>query len=190
VGIFSSFNALLHRLGEIEKMKKKVALPLLLIVLVAVTASHVGFKQADHSHLMVVDGIEIDVFGKLQNQWLAHTQNCESVSQVEPGDVNFLTTQKAIQAYSPPQSESAKIASIWTLGEWTLAEVEFDALLPAVVTLRTLNNETLIVPRGIWSGYTKPWMAAPLIRTYLKAQVPDMPVELLNCFAPRSKSFT
>lgn len=170
-------------------MKKKVALPLLLIVLVAVTASHIDIKQADHSHLVVVDGIEVDVFGKLQNQWLAHTQNCNSVSQVEPGEVTFLATQKAIQAYSPPQSESAKIASIWTVGEWTLAEVEFDALLPAVVTLRTLNNETHIVPRGIWSGYTKPWMAAPLIRTYLKTQVPDMPVELLNCFVPRSKSF-
>jgi hypothetical protein len=111
------------------------------------------------------------------------------VSQVESGEVTFLATQKAIQAYSPPQSESAKIASIWTVGEWTLAEVEFDALLPAVVTLRTLNSETHIVPRGIWSGYTKPWMAAPLIRTYLKTQVPDMPTDLLNCFAPRSKSF-
>ena len=170
-------------------MKKKVALPLLLIVLAAVTASHIGFKQADHSYLMVVDGIEIDAIGKMQNQWLAMTQNCKNVSKVQQGERRFRTAQTLIQAYSPPQSESAKIASLWNLGDWTLAEVEFDALLPAVVTLRTLNNETHIMPRGIWSGYTKPWMAGPLIRTYLSAQTPEMPAELLNCFAPRSKSF-
>ena len=79
---------------------------------------------------------------------------------------------------------------MWTLGEWTLAEVEFEALLPAVVTLQKISNEQKIVPRGIWSGYTKPLMAAPLIRTYLKTQVPEVPVKLLNCLIPRSKSFS
>lgn len=172
-----------------NKMKKKVALPLLLMVLAAVTASHISFKKADHSYLMEVDGIEIDAFGKMQNKWLSMTQNCTNVAQVQQGEKSFLTTQQLIQAYSPPQSESAKISSMWVMGDWTLAEVEFEALLPAVVTLRTLNNEKQIEPRGIWSGYTKPWMAAPLIRTYLKTQVPDIPVDLLNCFAPRSKSF-
>jgi hypothetical protein len=112
------------------------------------------------------------------------------VSQPQAGQANFLAVQNAIESYSPPQSQSAQIASIWTLGEWTLAEVEFDALLPAVVTLQINNHEHKIVPRGIWSGHTKPWMAAPLIRTYLKAQVPEVPSKLLNCFDPRSKSFS
>lgn len=170
-------------------MKKKVALPLLLIVFSAVTASHISFKAADHSYLMVVDGIEIDVIGKMQNQLLLHAQDCQNVNQLRNEEATFLAAQNAIQAYSPPQSNSAKIASMWSMGEWTLAEVEFDALLPAVVTLQTRNKDILTVPRGIWSGYTKPWMAAPLIRTYLKTQVPEMPIQLLNCFAPRSKSF-
>jgi hypothetical protein len=171
-------------------MKKKVALPLLGIVLIGVIASHISFKSADHSHLMVVDGIEIDVLGKIQNQWLSYTQNCEDVSQPQAGQANFQAVQNAIQSYSPPQSQTAKIASIWTLGEWTLAEVEFEALLPAVVTLQKSSGEQKIVPRGIWSGHTKPWMAAPLIRTYLKTQVPELPVQLLNCFILRSKSFS
>jgi hypothetical protein len=171
-------------------VKKKVALPLLAIVVLGVIASHISFKSADHSHLMVVDGIEIDVLGKMQNQWLAYTQNCDGVSQPQAGQANFQAIQNAIQSYSPPQSQSAKIASMWSLGDWTLAEVEFEALLPAVVTLQTNNKETKIVPRGIWSGHTKPWMAAPLIRTYLKTQVPEVPVQLLNCFIPRSKSFS
>ena len=171
-------------------MKKKVALPLLAIVLLGVIASHISFKSADHSHLMVVDGIEIDVLGKIQNQWLSYTQNCKDVSQPQAGQANFQAIQNAIQSYSPPQSQSAKIASMWSLGDWTLAEVEFEALLPAVVTLQTNNKETKIVPRGIWSGHTKPWMAAPLIRTYLTTQVPEVPAKLLNCFIPRSKSFS
>jgi hypothetical protein len=171
-------------------MKKKVALPLLAIVLIGVIASHISFKSADHSHLMVVDGIEIDVLGKVQNQWLSHTQNCEGVSQPQAGQENFQAIQKAIQSYSPPQSQSAQIAGMWTLGDWTLAEVEFEALLPAIVTLQKSSNEQQIVPRGIWSGYTKPWMAAPLIRTYLKTQVPEVPEKLLNCLIPRSKSFS
>jgi hypothetical protein len=170
-------------------MKKKVALPLLAIVLIGVIASHISFKPADHSYLMVLDGIEIDVLGKIQNQWLSHTQNCEGVSQPQAGQANFLAIQNAIQSYSPPQSQSARIASIWTLDEWTLAEVEFEALLPAVVILQTDNNEPKIVPRGIWSGLTKPWMSAPLIRIYLKTQVSEVPIKLLNCFVPRSKSF-
>jgi len=170
-------------------MKKKVALPLLAVVLVGVIASHISFKPADHSYLMVVDGIEIDVLGTIQNKWLSHIQSCEGVSQLQAGQANFLAVQNAIEAYSPPQSHSAQIASIWALDEWTLAEVEFEALLPAVVTLQINNNEHKIVPHGIWSGHTKPWMAAPLIRTYLKAQVPEVPSKLLNCFVPRSKSF-
>ena len=166
-------------------MKKKVALPLLLIVLVGVIASHISFKAADHSYLMVVDGREIDILGKIQNQWLSHTQNCKGVTEPKESEAPF----QAIQAYSPPQSQSAEIAGIWTLGTWSLAEVEFETLLPAVVTLQTNDSGPQIVPRGIWSGYTKPWMAAPLIRTYLTTQVPEIPSQLINCFDPRSKSF-
>ena len=170
-------------------MKKKVALPLLVIVLTGVIASHLSIKAVDHSYLMVVSGIEVDVLGKIQNQWLSHTQNCKSVTQPDAGQAVFQSVHKAIQAYSPPQSESAQIAGIWTLGSWALAEVEFESLLPAVVTLQMTDSTYQIVPRGIWSGHTKPWMAAPLIRTYLQKQVPDIPSQLIHCFSPRSKSF-
>jgi hypothetical protein len=101
----------------------------------------------------------------------------------------FQSIHKAIQAYSPPHSESAQIAGVWTLDAWALAEVEFESLLPAVVTLQMTDGAYHIVPRGIWSGHTKPWMAAPLIRTYFQKQVADIPSPLVNCFSPRSKSF-
>ena len=170
-------------------MKKKVALPLLVIVLTGVIASHLSIKAVDHSYLMIVSGIEVDVLGKIQNQWLSHTQNCKPVTQPNAGQAVFQSVHKAIQAYSPPQSQSAQIAGIWTLGKWSVAEVEFETLLPAVVTLQMKDSEQQIVPRGIWSGHTKPWLAAPLIRTYLKTQVHEIPSQLIHCFDPRSKSF-
>ena len=171
------------------KMKKKVALPLLVIVLTGVIASHLSFKAVDHSYLMVVSGIEVDVLGKIQNQWQSHTQNCKPVMQPNAEQAVFQSIHKAIQAYSPPHSESAQIAGVWTLDAWALAEVEFESLLPAVVTLQMTDGAYHIVPRGIWSGHTKPWMAAPLIRTYLQKQVADIPSPLITCFSPRSKSF-
>ncbi len=170
-------------------MKKKVALPLLVIVCAGVIASHISFKAADHSYLMVIDGKDIDVLGKIKNQWLVHTQNCKGVSQPSDGQEKFQAVRQAIQSYSPPQSQSAQIAGVWTLDKWTLAEVEFDALLPAVVTLQTTDSGEQILPRGIWSGLTKPWVAAPLIRSYLTIQVPEIPSQLVNCFDTRSKSF-
>ena len=111
-------------------MKKKVSLPLLVIVLTGVIASHLNIKAVDHSYLMVVDGIEIDVLGKIQNQWLAHTQNCKGVTESNESEANFQAIHKAIQAYSPPQSQSAQIAGIWTLGKWSVAEVEFELFCP------------------------------------------------------------
>jgi hypothetical protein len=70
-----------------------------------------------------------------------------------------------------------------------LIEVEFDTLLPAVVTLKETQGEWSVVPNAIWSGHTHPWVAAPWIRNYLSKQAPDMPANLLECFTPQSKSF-
>jgi hypothetical protein len=170
-------------------MKKRVALPLLLLVLVGVIASHLGIKSADNSHLLVVDGREIDVLGKIQNQWVAATTSCQSVAQLHVSDPPYAEVAKLIQSYSPPSSQSAQIASLWTMGAWTLAEVEFKDLVPSVVALQTLNGKPQILPRAIWSGYTRPWVAAPFIRHYLATRAPEIPITLLNCFKPNSRSF-
>jgi hypothetical protein len=62
--------------------------------------------------------------------------------------------------------------------------------VPSVVVLQTLNGKPQILPRAIWSGYTRPWVAAPFIRHYLATQAPEIPLTLLNCFKPQSRSFT
>jgi hypothetical protein len=73
--------------------------------------------------------------------------------------------------------------------KWVVAEAEFAELLPAVVLIDFSGVEPNIVSNAIWSGYTKPWKAAPFIRNYLLRQEPDLPPSLAACFEPQSPSF-
>ena len=115
--------------------------------------------------------------------------NCAAVSQLQPTDAKYQRAKLLIKNYSPPNSESAQIASAWTAGEWTLIEVEFTDLLPAVVLIQTKENHSFIVQDAVWSGYTKPWKSAPFIRQYISKNRSDMPTALTDCFEPQSLSF-
>ena len=84
---------------------------------------------------------------------------------------------------------SAMIAGAWTVDAWTLVEVEFTDLLPAVVLIQTKEGKSFIVPTTVWSGYTKPWKSAPYIRKYIFNNAPGMPPALTNSFEPQSESF-
>jgi hypothetical protein len=138
---------------------------------------------------MVLDGREIDVFGITGDQWTQMTRNCSGVVRLQPSDENYRITDGLIKAYSPPHSESVSLAGIWGMDQWVLAEAEFVDLLPAVVLLDFSGDEPRIVSNAVWSGYTKPWKAAPFIRDYLVRQVPNLPPTLAACFNPQSLSF-
>ena len=170
-------------------MKPSVSIPLLILVICAVTLTHISAVETQEGTLILLDGRKVDGFGYIKNQWTSKTRNCENISKLQPEDASYREAEKLIRTYSPPGSQSAKIASAWATGPWVLIEVEFDVLLPAVVTLRKVDGKLTIVPQGIWSGYTQPWLAGPFIRNYLSKQTPEMPTSLLDCFDPQSKSF-
>jgi hypothetical protein len=170
-------------------MSPRVSLPLLALVIFGVALTHIHVVQTDNGALLSIDGREVDIWGKVKNHWVAQTRSCKYVTVINADSTAYRQAQSLIQAYSPPSSQSAKIASAWSSGPWLLVEVESDVLLPAVVTLKQSNGEFDIVPNAIWSGYTQPWVAAPFIRDYLSRQAPDMPADLLACFTPQSKSF-
>jgi len=171
-------------------MKKKVAWTVLGLVLVGVVASHVSWEKKDNGYLLVLDGREVDLLGQLRNGVNRALRNCERVNFLTAQDPRYGEVKATIQAYSPPQSNSAKLASVWAAGDWRLAEVEFAQLLPAVVLMRTVNGTPVIVPHAVWSGYTQPWKAAPHIRRYLAMQGGDsVPTDLYDCFEPQSVSF-
>ena len=170
-------------------MKRHVALTLLIVTTLGAVDAHIDLSEIDGRRFVATQGRLYDPLGWLEDQVNAISRSCGAVQRVGLEDPGAQLALTRIRAYSPPQSQSAQIAGIWTLGTWSLAEVEFETLLPAVVTLQMTDSEQQIVPRGIWSGHTKPWLAAPLIRTYLKTQVPEIPNQLIHCFDPRSKSF-
>ena len=154
-----------------------------------VTASHIGCTQRDNGTLMVLDGREIDVAGIAGDQWTQMTRNCSGVLRLRPVDKNYEMALSLIRAYSPPHSESVRLAGVWAMDHWVLAEAEFDDLLPAAVLINFSGLEPQIIGNAVWSGYTKPWKAAPFIRNYLVRQVPDLPPSLAACFDPQSLSF-
>ena len=138
---------------------------------------------------MVVDGREIDVAGIAGDQWTQITRNCSDVLRLGPADKNYQIALSLIRAYSPPHSKSVRLAGAWGVDQWVLAEAEFDDLLPAVVLINFSGVEPQIIGNAVWSGYTKPWKAAPFIRDYLVRQAPDLPPTLAACFDPQSLSF-
>jgi len=111
------------------------------------------------------------------------------VKRLNADDSLYIQAEEKIKNYSPPNSHFLSIASAWTRSDWILIEVEFRDLLPALVVLQRTNDQWAILPQAVWSGYTKPWKAAPLLRQYIGKQVPELPKELTNCFVPQSKSF-
>jgi hypothetical protein len=170
-------------------MKKRTSLSVLLLVVLAVAASHIGWTARDSGTLMVLDGREIDVAGAAVNQWTQMTRSCNGVVRLQPTDESYQMTVNLISAYSPPYSASVRLAGVWGMEKWVVAEAEFAELLPAVVLIDFSGVEPNIVSNAIWSGYTKPWKAAPFIRNYLLRQEPDLPPSLAACFEPQSPSF-
>lgn len=170
-------------------MKKRTSLSVLLLVCVAVIGSHIAWVSRDNGTLMVVDGLELDVVGIARNRWTQITRNCSSVVQLGSGDPQVAMAARLIAAYSPPQSASVRLSSVWVAGTWVLAEAEFETLLPAVVLIDASGVAPQIVGNAVWSGYTKPWKAAPFIRAYLAKQAPAAPGALMQCFEPQSLSF-
>lgn len=170
-------------------MKKRTSAWVLLLVTAGVLLSHLSWEEKDNGHLLMVDGVALDVVGHARDRWTKVTRQCESVSRVGETHDRFSQALAVIQAYSPPASASAQLRSLWSVGDWLLAEVEFNDLLPAVVLLRATEKELAVLPDAVWSGYTRPWKAAPYIRQYLKQRGHPVPTALFDCFEPQSEAF-
>ena len=170
-------------------MKKNVYLVLLAVTLLAVISIHVHWTTNENGTLLVIDNKPVDLLGAIHNQWNRVSRTCSAVTRLSPKDTKYQIAETLIRNYSPPSSQTAVVAGAWSMESWTLVEVEFQDLLPAVVLIQTTENQTLIVPNAVWSGYTQPWTAAPYIRNYIEQQAPQMPVALTRCFDTQSQSF-
>lgn len=170
-------------------MKRHVALTLLAITALGILNAHVDLPRVDGRLFVQAQGQLHDPIGWWEDQWAQLTQRCGAVQAVPADSALNQASLQSLQAYSPPDSHSARLLQLSGLGEWLLAEVEFEALSPAVVLLRRADGRPQVVERAIWSGDTRPWRPAPLIRRHLQAQAPDVPPALLGCFRPQGDLF-
>lgn len=170
-------------------MPKRISMYVLLLVTLGIFFNHFSFMQKENGVLWVVDGREVDAIGMANEKWIKLTRNCKRVLAVDPESQAHAAIRRAVQDYSPPSSASAHIVSLTTLDTWSLAEVKFKELLPAVVLFQQIEGVPQIVPNAIWSGDTHPWQAAPYIRQYIRSKAPGAPHELLACFEPQTQRF-
>lgn len=162
-------------------MKRHVAAVLLAVTVAVVVDLHVDWRQADNGTLLRVGEQDLDVKGQARQAWTRLTRRCAEVRMLAADDARWTASLAAIRHYSPPDSLTARITVLSQQGEWLLAQVESDRLLPAVVTLKSQGPGAALVPQGVWSGNTAPWLATPLIRDYLVRQVPGLPRALVDC---------
>lgn len=171
-------------------MTKKASVYVLLLVTLSVVLTHVSYRQKDNGLLFVVDEREIDIVGMFREKWGKLRRHCDRVTPLYPSSDQHQTIQRLIQDYSPPGSASAHIRSLQTMETWSLAAVEFENLLPAVVLIEHSDGVPTIVSHAIWSGYTHPWQPAPYIRDYISGKAPHVATELFDCFEPGSRFFS
>jgi hypothetical protein len=165
-------------------MPKRISIYVLILVSVGVFLNHFSVTQKENGLLLVIDGREVDAIGMVQDRWVKLTRQCERVTTIDSNAKLYLDIQQTIQTYSPPSSESAQVLSLRSTGEWSLAQVQFKDLLPAVVLIQQFEGKPSIVPNAIWSGETHPWLAAPYIRQYISSKAPQSPKALIECFDP------
>jgi hypothetical protein len=165
-------------------MPKRISIYVLILVSVGVFLNHFSVAQKENGLLLVIDGREVDAMGMAQDKWNRLTRHCERVTPIDSNAKLYFDIQQTIQAYSPPNSESAQILSLASTGEWSLVQVQFKDLLPAVVLIQQVDGKPSILPNAIWSGETHPWLAAPHIRQYINSKAPQSPSDLIKCFDP------
>ena len=164
----------------------------LLLALAAVLflGSVFGFRRADDGWLLVAGGTEIDVAGSLATAWTRHARDCRAVITLGPGEPMHERAAAALRAYSPPDSESARVAGVLSLGNWRLVQASFDALEPVVVAVFDDGRQPPhVLPEAVWSGRTRPFDPGWRIRRFLGSRVPQVPVSLLECLEPEVALF-
>ena len=170
-------------------MNKNVYVALIFILTPMIVLSHIDWSKTDDGWLFNVDGRDVDFAGIIQEKWRKASTSCRSVTELEKSDSRHKDIRFLIQSYSPPDSTQITEIHVWNSGDWAVAEVEFEKLLPAVITLKAIDKNPAIVEDAIWSGLTKPWVAGPFIRSYLSKSKNQAPRVLLDCFELQSKSF-
>lgn len=162
-------------------MKRHVAAILVLLTAAVVIDSHVDWERLDGRRLLTVSGQRFDVQGWAAEQALRWQSDCNGVQPLPMDSPTARAVLPVIQRHSLPDSQSARGLQLRQLGDWSVAEVAFDSLKPALVVLRLQDGQWRVQDTAVWSGSTAPWNSAHFVRHYLRQQAPALPQALLGC---------
>ena len=162
-------------------MKRHVAAVVVALTAWLVIDSHVDWVPQDGRQLLEVSGQRWDLRGWAAEQLLQLQRDCTPVSRWPPDSPTARAVLPVIQQHSLPDSQSARWLQLQQLGDWSVAEVDFDNLQPALVVLRLQAGLWRVQDQAVWSGSTTPWHSGDFVRRYLRQQAPDLPQALLSC---------
>ncbi len=162
-------------------MKRHVAAVVVALTAWLVIDSHVDWVPQDGRRLLEVSGQRWDLRGWAAEQLLQLRRDCTPVSRWPPESPIARAVLPVIQQHSLPDSQSARWLQLQLLGDWSVAEVDFDTLKPTLVVLRLKAGQWRVQDQAVWSGSTAPWHSGDFVRRYLRQQAPDLPQALLAC---------
>jgi hypothetical protein len=162
-------------------MKRHVAAVVVALTAWLVIDSHMDWVPQDGKRLLVVSGQAWDLRGWVAEQLLQLQRDCAPVSSWPPDSPTARTVLPVIQQHSLPDSQSARWLQLQQLGDWSVAEVDFDTLKPTLVVLRLQAGQWRVQDQAVWSGSTAPWHSGDFVRRYLRQRAPDLPQALLAC---------
>lgn len=162
-------------------MKRHVAAVVALLSSLLVIDSHVDWVRLDGRGLLEVSGQRWDLRGWAAEQVLRMRRDCAAVDSWPPHSPAARAVLPVIQQHSLPDSSSARWLQLQQLGEWSVAEVDFETLPPTLVVLRLQGGQWHVQDQAVWSGSTAPWHSGDFVRRYLRQQAPDLPQALLAC---------
>ncbi|MCE2781070.1 hypothetical protein [Limnohabitans sp.] len=162
-------------------MKRHVAAVLVFLTTAVVIDSHVDWERLDGRRLFNLNGQRFDVQGWAAEQALQWRRDCSAFAPLPLDSPTAQAVLTAIQQHSLPDSQSARGLQMRRQGNWSVAEVTFETLKPALVVLQLNTGQWRVQDQAVWSGSTAPWNSAHFVRSYLRQQAPDLPQALLQC---------
>jgi hypothetical protein len=162
-------------------MKRHVAAVVVVLTSLLVIDNHVDLVSQDGRRLLAVNGLHWDVRGWAAEQLLQMRRDCTPVNSSPSDSPTARAVLAVIQQNSLPDSQSARWLQLQQLGDWSVAEVDFDTLKPTLVVMRLQDGQWRVQDQAVWSGSTAPWHSGDFVRRYLRQQAPDLPQALLAC---------
>lgn len=162
-------------------MKRHVAAIVAVLTTLLVIDSHLDWTRQDGRQLLEINGQRWDLNGWVAEWLIALRRDCSAVSSGSPDSPTARAVLPVIRQHSLPDSQSARWLQLLQLGEWSVAEVDFDTLKPTLVVLRLEAGQWRVQDQAVWSGSTAPWHSGDFVRRYLRQQAPDLPQALLAC---------